>query len=338
MRRAAVALMFVVALAAAKVTTAQAPAPKSGAAPKATAAPKTSATPKATAVPKTASTAAPTERPREVNDKPIRAAAAAFVKAYNDHDAKVIAALFTADGEIVDEAGDARQGRGEIEAVFGAIFDEYPEAKMTVAISAVRMLGANLAEEDGVASVTHMPGTPAEDNRYTVLYLKQDDQWLMASARDLPEVEAAPADKLKPLAGLIGEWLDESPESLITTTYRWDDNKNFILGEFTIRVTGRPVMNGSQRIGWDPLAKVIRSWVFDSEGGFAEGLYSRDGDRFVIKLNGVTREGEPATMTNVITFLGKDRISWQSRDRTVGGEASPDIEEVIMVRPPPKPQ
>jgi hypothetical protein len=207
-----------------------------------------------------------------------------------------------------------------------------------VAISAVRTLGANLAEEDGVASVVRVPGTPAEANRYTVLYVKQDDKWLMASARDLPEVEAAPEEKLQPLAGLIGDWVDESPDALIVTSYRWADNKNFILGEFTIHVTGRPVMSGSQRIGWDPLAKVIRSWVFDSEGGFAEGTYSHDGNRWVIKLNGVTREGEPATMTNVITFAGKDRITWQSRDRTIGGEASPDTEEFVMVRPPPAPQ
>lgn len=314
-------LIVVMALAAAKVMTAQAPATK-----------------KAGAAPKAVTKAAPVDRSRDANDKAVRAAAAAFVQAYNAHDAKAIAALFAADGEIVDEAGDARQGRGEIEAVFSAIFDEYPEATMSVAIDAVRLLGANLAEEDGVASVTHAPGTPAEDDRYTVLYVKQDDKWLMASARDLPEGEAAPAEKLQPLAGLIGDWLDESPDSLIVTSYRWADNKNFILAEFTIQVAGRPVMNGSQRIGWDPLAKVIRSWVFDSEGGFAEGVYSHDGDRWVIKLSGVTREGEPASATNVITFLGKGRISWQSRDRTVGGEASPDIEEVVMVRPPPKPQ
>ena len=109
---------------------------------------------------------------------------------------------------------------------------------------------------------------------------------------------------------------------MIVTSYRWTDNKNFILGEFNIQVAGRPVMSGSQRIGWDPLAKVIRSWVFDSEGGFAEGVYSQDGDRWIVKLTGVTRDGEPATATNVITLLGKDRMTWQSRDRIVGGRGN----------------
>ena len=60
------------------------------------------------------------------------------------------------------------------------------------------------------------------------------------------------------------------------TSYRWTDNHRFILGQFTVQIGGKPAMTGSQRIGWDPLKKTIRSWVFDSEGGFAEGLWSRE--------------------------------------------------------------
>lgn len=275
------------------------------------------------------------DRAREADTKAIRAAADAFAKAYNAHDPKAIAALFAADGEIVDEAGDARQGRAAIEGVFTAVFEEYPEATMSIDIGAIRFLGANLAEEDGAVSVVHIPGSSPEQNRYTVLHLKQDGKWLMASARDWSEDQADPAARLKPLEWLIGDWLDESPDSLIKTTYVWTDNRAYILSEFRIQVAGREVMTGSQRIGWDPLAKVIRSWVFDSEGGFAEGVYSQDGDRWIVRLTGVTREGEPASATNILTSLGKDRMSWQSRDRSVGGKATPDTETYIVVRPPP---
>ncbi len=276
------------------------------------------------------------DRAREADVKAIRATAEAFEKAYNAHDPKAIAALFSVDGEIVDESGDARQGRAEIEGVFSAVFEEYPDATMSVDIAAIRFLGPGLAEEDGSVNVVHVPGEAAEQNRYTVLHLKQDGKWLMASARDLPEDQAEPAAKLKQLEWLIGDWVDESPDSLITSTYAWTDNRNYILSEFRIQVVGREVMSGSQRIGWDPLAKVIRSWVFDSEGGFSEGVYSQDGDRWMVRLNGVTRDGEPASATNVFTVLGKDRISWQSRDRTVAGKAMPDTDTYIVVRPPPK--
>jgi uncharacterized protein (TIGR02246 family) len=275
------------------------------------------------------------DRARESDTKAIRAAADAFAKAYNAHDPKAISALFAADGEIVDEAGDAKQGRAEIEGVFTAVFEEYPEATMSIDIGAIRFLGANLAEEDGAVKVVHIPGDAPEENRYTVLHLKQDGKWLMASARDLSEDQADPAARLKPLEWLIGDWVDESPDSLIKTTYVWTDNRAYILSEFRIQVAGREVMTGSQRIGWDPLAKVVRSWVFDSEGGFAEGVYSQDGDRWIVRLTGVTREGEPASATNILTSLGKDRMSWQSRDRSVGGEMAPDTDVYIIVRPPP---
>jgi uncharacterized protein (TIGR02246 family) len=295
------------------------------------------ASPRGTAAKADAKGGAP-NRVREAEEKAVRQAADAFVKAYNAHDAKALAALFAPDGEIVDEAGDSRQGRSQIEAVFGAIFDEYPEATMSLEIGAVRLLTPALAEEDGVAAVVHEPGAAPERNRYTALYVKQDGKWMMASARDLPEEPATPTAKLKQLEWLIGDWVDESSESLIATSYRWTDNQCFILGEFKIQVTGREVMTGSQRIGWDPLAKVIRSWVFDSEGGFAEGVYAQDGDRWIVKMTGVTRDGEPASATNVLTSLGKDRMSWQSRDRMVGGQATPDTEAVIAVRSPPKPE
>jgi uncharacterized protein (TIGR02246 family) len=274
---------------------------------------------------------------RAADEKAIRAVADAYTKAYNAHNAKAIAGLFTADAQIVDAAGHPVQGRAAIEQVFTAAFTEYPEARTTVEIKGVRFLSPSLAVEDGNAHVTLVPGEPAEPNHYTVVHVKQDGAWLMASAHDLPGESAAPGEQLKPLEWLIGQWVDESPESLIITSYRWDENKNFILSDFSINVAGRPVMHGSQRIGWDPLAKVIRSWVFDSEGGFAEGIYSRQGDRWIVKMTGVTRDGEPASSTNVITRRGRDRLTWQSRDRTIGGEPTPDVGEVTVVRTPPKP-
>ena len=41
---------------------------------------------------------------------------------------------------------------------------------------------------------------------------------------------------------------------------------------FVIHVQGKPVMNVTQRIGWDPLTKQIKSWVFDSDGGYGDAL------------------------------------------------------------------
>ena len=97
-------------------------------------------------------------------------------------------------------------------------------------------------------------------------------------------------------------------------------------------------MSGSQLIGWDPRLKQIRSWVFDSDGGFSEALWSRDGDRWVIKSIGVVKDGRAASATNILTRVNRDTIRWTSVDRTIGSEVLPDAEEITLVRKPPQPR
>ena len=101
-----------------------------------------------------------------------------------------------------------------------------------------------------------IPDAEPEQNRYTVLHLKQDGKWMMASARDLPEDRAEPSAMLKQLEWLIGDWVDESPDSLITSTYAWTDNRNYILSEFRIQIVGT---RGDVRIAADWLGSAGQS-------------------------------------------------------------------------------
>lgn len=106
-------------------------------------------------------------------------------------------------------------------------------------------------------------------------------------------------------------------------------------------------MSGTQRIGWDPRLKQIRSWVFDTGGGFSESLWSREDnrdnnggsrDRWVIKTSGVLKDGRSATATNILTRIDNDHAKWASVDRTAGGEVLADVEEITLVRTPPQPR
>jgi uncharacterized protein (TIGR02246 family) len=277
------------------------------------------------------------DRSREADEKAIRANVDAFAKAYNAHDAKAVAALFAPDGELVDDEGDVRQGRPEIEDVFASVFEASPQAKMTVDIKGIRFLAPGLAVEEGAANVVHDPATPGEAGSYCVIHVKQDGKWLMASARDLREESPSAADELKQIEWLVGDWVDESSDSVVSTSTRWAEDKNYLLSEFTIHVAGRPVITGSQRIGWDPLARLIRCWVFDSEGGFGTGVFAREDNRWVVKMTSVTRNGEPASATNTISQVDKDRMTWESRDRTLAGRPMPAIDKVMIVRKPPAP-
>jgi uncharacterized protein (TIGR02246 family) len=294
-----------------------------------------------------ASTAAAQQKPNKTTpagstnpteEQAIRLLGDGFVKAYNAGDAKGVAALFAADGEIVNEAGESVHGQPSIEQVFGEIFQAHPKAKMTVSNLTGRLLNPTTAVEDGTSTVTLPSGQTIEQNRYMVVYLKQNGTWRMATARDLPNPQASAAEKIKELEWLIGDWVDESPGTLISTSYSWADDGRSILGQFRIQVGGQPAMTGEQRIAWDPQAKKIHSWVHDSEGGFAEGLWTRDGDRWLMKMTGASHDGRMASSTNVINHVAKDRMTWQSRDRVIGDEIMPDIEPVVTVRKAPKPQ
>jgi len=259
-------------------------------------------------------------------------------KAYNAADAKALAALFTEDAELVNEDGDVTHGRAAIKELFVAAFEAKPGAKLTIEVDSIRSIGPGLVVEDGTTTVTVTPSEPPERSRYTVVHVKQDGKWHMASARDISSIAPSNVERLQQLEWLIGEWVDESPGAVVHSSYRWSEDGNFIINEFSAKFAGRPVMAGTQRFGWDPLANQIRSWVFDSTGGYGEGLWTRDGDRWVIKLRNVTSEGQVGTATNVLKRIDKDRWGWQSYDRMVGGELTPEIEQVIVVKKPPKPE
>ena len=63
---------------------------------------------------------------------------------------------------------------------------------------------------------------------------------------------------------------------------------------------------GTQRIGWDPIARRLRTWVFDVDGSFGEGYLTRDGDRWIAETLTVIPDGVQTTTTNVYTPLEGD--------------------------------
>ncbi len=154
------------------------------------------------------------------------------------------------------------------------------------------------------------------------------------------EIKKAPRTNyhyLKELSWMVGSWVDEGQDSVVVTTCRWSKNKNYLLRSFKVRIAGRDAVEGVARIGWDPLSKKIKSWTFDTEGGYAEGLWTRDGDRWIVKTSGVLSDGQTASATNVFTYIDEKTCTWQSVDRIVGDEVTPNIEEVTVVRQPPAP-
>ncbi|HUG18067.1 MAG TPA: SgcJ/EcaC family oxidoreductase [Planctomycetaceae bacterium] len=277
---------------------------------------------------------------RSADEAAIRQADEAFVKAYGEGDAKAIAALFTPDAEYVDEAGNLFQGREAIEQTLVEFFSENPDCQLEMTIDSIRFVSPGIAIEDGSTILTHpeLPDTIA--SRYTTIYVKSEGKWLAASVRDY-----APKDRrqhrlqLEQLDWLLGDWVDEAEDSVITFSCQSVDNGNFLLRQFTILIGGEEVMSGTQRIGWDPLTGKLRTWIFDSEGSYGEGSWHRDGDRWILKCTGVMPDGQTASSTSIYTSINSHTMTWQLVDHEIAGVQQPDSEIYSIVRqaPPPAP-
>jgi hypothetical protein len=209
---------------------------------------------------------------------------------------------------------------------------------MASTVETISFLDPGVARVTGRTQVTSHEGSAPVGGRYAGIYIKRDGRWLLASVREIPDKELAPHEHLKELEWLVGDWVEETEEAVVTTSVAWSDNGNFLLRSFDVRVKGKPALSGTQRIGWDPLTRQLKSWVFDSNGGYGEGLWMRQGDQWVIKAKGVRPDGRVATATQVLTYVNKDSLRWKSIDRTLGSEISQDIDEIVMVRKPPQPK
>src|SRR5262245_37715471 len=87
----------------------------------------------------------------------IRGTEREFKKAFDAGDAKAVAALWTTNGEYVDEVGRRLQGREAIEKEFATFFTANKGAKITSHIESLRLINAETAIEDGSDVVEPAP-------------------------------------------------------------------------------------------------------------------------------------------------------------------------------------
>jgi uncharacterized protein (TIGR02246 family) len=274
---------------------------------------------------------------READVKAITELLDTFVKAYNAKDARALGDLFTPDAEIEDEDGDVTRGRKAIVARFTETFQENRGDTLALDTDSMRFLGSDVAIEEGTATLSTGKDAAPRANRYSVIYARQGGRWLHARVRDEPEDDVTAHERLRELEWLLGEWVNESDDEVVFTTCKWSEDGNFLLRDFDVKIEGSLALRGTQRIGWDPQREQFRMWVFDDKGGFAEGVMTRDGDRWVVKGSGVRSDGQSVSFTTAITVLDMDRLRWEVIDRAVGGKAIPDADRFEVVRRPPDP-
>jgi len=103
---------------------------------------------------------------------------------------------------------------------------------------------------------------------------------------------------------------------------------------FAIHAAGRQVMNGTQRIGWDGSLDKFRSWVFDSEGGHAEGIWTEIEDAWIVKVTGVRPDGDACSATNTYEPQGPEAYQSRSPIELWGNDTEPDFTARVVKKPP----
>jgi hypothetical protein len=206
---------------------------------------------------------------------------------------------------------------------------------MEVVVKAIEFPAPGMAIEDGTAIVTAKAGPPTA-SQYTAIHVLENGKWLMASVRERALPVASNFHRLKELDWLIGTWESKREGTTVRVNFRWIANKSFIEREYAVRQDGVETAKGIQIIGWDPQAGQVRSWSFDSLGGYGSSLWAPSPEGWRSASSGVLADGTPTSSREIlIRVAGEDQVlGWRSVDRSIGGVALPDTPEVVLDRLP----
>jgi uncharacterized protein (TIGR02246 family) len=265
-------------------------------------------------------------------EKVLRTNAAAYTKEFNAGNAKAVAAFWTPDGDFVDTTGQLFHGRAAIEKEFAALVAERGLLTIVISPESFRFLSPDVAIETGRARVTRAADGSATTSRYTVVHVKQEGQWRMSSVRESPHEPTAHYEHLRELEWLVGKWEAKGNQCAMEETFAWTDNKNYLRRTYSVKAADGSTNTGMQIIAWDPLARQIRSWTFDSDGTFRSEWWTKEGNRWVAMVTGVLPDGKPTQCTNVLQRVNDDTFTWRSGQRSVGGISLPDLAELKVTR------
>jgi uncharacterized protein (TIGR02246 family) len=257
----------------------------------------------------------------------------AFIEAFHKGDAKALAAFWTDDGDYTDQSGHNLKGRNAIEKAFAEFFAENKGAKLRINSNALRFATPDVAIEDGTTEVLPADGVPPTRAQYTIVHVRTDGQWQLSSVRESAFVPPSNRTNLRGLEKFVGDWAQEQEKGHVERlSIAWADNENFVIATFATTVGNMSIGKATQWIGWDPVEKRVRSWIFDAAGGFGEGSWTKDGDKWVIKTTSTLQDGKKATATYVVSAVDPDTVTLEAKDRTIEGKPIPDTKEIKLKR------
>jgi uncharacterized protein (TIGR02246 family) len=286
---------------------------------------------------------APVQQPKPApspEEKAVIDGVNAFSTLYSAANAEALAELFLEDASIIDPDGNETRGKPAVAEMYATAFQESPGLKVQSRVDEVRFLTPDVARIHGESQLSSATGDASEFNKFSALLVRRDGKWKIAEIREsiAPPADVTPYERLQELEWMVGDWVDESDNGRVQSSVRWADNQSYLVRTYKIEMQGEKGASGTMFIGWDPQSGQIKSWLFDSNGGHGDGLWTRTGEKeWVVKAQGVLRDGRPTSATQIHAILNKDSVKTSSIDRIIGGQVAPDIVDVVMVRRAPAP-
>ena len=264
----------------------------------------------------------------------IRAAVEAYVAAFNSQDVDALGKMWTSEGVYTARTSGQRiLGRESIAAQFKTILSENGTApKLAVQTTSVEFISPRVALERGTAVVMRGEDEPSE-TVYTAVYVKDDDKWLIDRITEEEiVVPASNYEYLKGLEWMIGQWVDAGEGFTIEMDCDWTTKQNYISRKYSVSSDEGFESSGLQIIGWDAKQNTIRSWLFDSDGGFVSGTWTQRDKKWVVQSVATLADGSSGSFTSIFEPQDDGSYTWQKINRVIDGKLLPNIDEVIIQR------
>jgi uncharacterized protein (TIGR02246 family) len=268
------------------------------------------------------------------DEQAIREAIGVYVQAFNEHDVERLAQMWKESGLHVDrETGERTLGREAIRSDLADAFKTSADIRLSGIVDTVRMVTPNVARVEGTTNVGTSDTAPTQSSFSALLVLEQG-RWLIDTIEETPVVAPATSyDALQSLEWLVGRWVDQSAEMSVETTVRWSANRSFLIRSFVTQTIEQGVIQeGTQVIGWDPRSNQIRSWTFNSDGSFGDGLWSSNGEEWFIRSSQTLADGRAASGTFVMKKVSDESIEMQLIGHEIEGDPQLTNTAVVMKR------
>jgi len=267
----------------------------------------------------------------EADKKAIQSAVQEYEEAYNLKDAAKLSQLWASDAIYNNPmTGKHAEGRAEIEKLFKERFAQNKNIHADIKVKNIEFINDEEALQNGVMML-FVPGQPEQKIAYQVEFIKENGQWLINAIKEAELQEPiSNFEHLKDLAWMIGKWEDSDDDTQILFNNHWDKYKNFIIQQFEMKIYGQDTIDGRQIIAWDPANEVIRSWVFDSDGGFGEGTWKKVDKSWYSTMHFTLGDGREGSSKNIYTAVDDHSYTFSSIDREVDGEILPNVDPVTV--------